>query len=729
MTRDRLRRAAAIVALVPGFGCSGGDGEPAGPDPPAAGLEVTPDSVTVSALGSTAAVTVRVGGSPATATFTLRSERRWLDDRAVLDAAELQQSRIVASTPGRAVVSVTAGGATDSVIVNVTPARAVVVEARLPGGRTHVGDGDTIVLRGYRMDQVTAGAITAPGVTVQLGRRDSANLGVVVPALASASCAGTAPALTLTFSGLDGSPVTGLTRKRSGELTLAVGEAKRLSDGDASCLRLRPAAGARYLLAYADTRLADQAQAAPEWPWPDTLTVSIEDRSNAPSGPVLHATPSPAAPWPGSGLEALSSLVARHAPPPTPSTMTGTAAGASFAVPAGCPYLNIFFSFCRATPYTLGEAFTYYPQGTQRPAGMARVIGLRDNIALAVFLADSAGLAAGAAARGDSALLVMQQRVIPRLRSIFDLAAATTTSDDSGQLLAMLEQSASSFSQWWPDAATGHGRWGKVTLQLAPNSALGDPAGTAASALLILAHEVTHTYQFRWRFEHASPWQSFLGTGWAVEGGATFLSMEAVREQIGVPFTSNYTLGSYAAEDPRLILQLYAAPVANLTDGYISGASFLRDLAQRLVVEGGLSADDAVREVLVGSMEGWWGINEEGLNAGPGLTARMRQRLGAAWNPANALLDWTLSGAADDLTGNPRYQNLTVRSSAAPTVSTNPVRPHATVGNGVSASVARPPGTTGVFLISESAGGSYIAGAAVRGVPTGALEWLLLRIS
>jgi hypothetical protein len=319
--------------------------------------------------------------------------------------------------------------------------------------------------------------------------------------------------------------------------------------------------------------------------------------------------------------------------------------------------------------------------------------------------------------------------VIPRLRSIFDLAAATTTSDDSGQLLAMLEQSASSFSQWWPDAATGHGRWGKVTLQLAPNSALGDPAGNAASALLILAHEVTHTYQFRWRFEHASPWKTFLGTRWAVEGGATFLSMEAVREQIGVPFTSNHTLGSYAAEDPRLILQLYAAPVANLTDGYISGASFLRDLAQRLVVEGGLSVDDAVREVLVGSMEGWWGINEEGLNAGPGLTARMRQRLDAAWNPADALLDWTLSGAADDLTGNPRYQNLTVRSGAAPTVATNPVRPHATVGNGVSASVARPPGTTGVFLISESAGGSYIAGAAVRGVPTGALEWLLLRIS
>ena len=87
-----------------------------------------------------------------------------------------------------------------------------------------------------------------------------------------------------------------------------------------------------------------------------------------------------------------------------------------------------------------------------------------------------------------------------------------------------------------------------------------------------------------------------------------------------------------------------------------------------------------------------------------------------------------MSQAADDLTDNPRYQNVTVRVTS-PSPSTNTIRPHATVGDGVSATILRSPGNTGVFLVSESVGGSYVVGGTVNGVQSEALEGLLLRIS
>jgi hypothetical protein len=149
---------------------------------------------------------------------------------------------------------------------------------------------------------------------------------------------------------------------------------------------------------------------------------------------------------------------------------------------------------------------------------------------------------------------------------------------------------------------------------------------------------------------------------------------------------------------------------------------------QRLVTDGGIAFDDALREVIVGALEGWWGINEEGQARGPGLTGRMRQHLGAEWHPVEALLDWTMSQAADDLTSNVRYQNRTIRQ-ATPGLNTAIIRAHGGVANGANLSVLRPAGNTGVWRIDDSAGGSFSMSATVKGVPSDGLEWLLLRIS
>jgi hypothetical protein len=104
----------------------------------------------------------------------------------------------------------------------------------------------------------------------------------------------------------------------------------------------------------------------------------------------------------------------------------------------------------------------------------------------------------------------------------------------------------------------------------------------------------------------------------------------------------------------------------------------------------------------------------------------MRQRLGNGWTPVDALLDWTLSQTADDLTTNPHYQNLTVRQpSPAPMTST--FRPHGVVRDGLALMVRRPPGTTGVWELVDTSGGSFQVQAAVAGAPSPA-GWLLLRI-
>src|SRR5262245_53244110 len=147
----------------------------------------------------------------------------------------------------------------------------------------------------------------------------------------------------------------------------------------------------------------------------------------------------------------------------------------------------------------------------------------------------------------------MRVRAIPLLQRIFDIAAPTRTSEESGQLFISLEAidgTVAAFANWWPDPLNGHGRWGKVTLGIAPNAAVGDPTSNPVRVLGVTAHEVLHTYQFRWRFEHASPWSTYLGTGWAVEGAASFFGTEMVRELLGIGFSTNYTIGSYASTDP-----------------------------------------------------------------------------------------------------------------------------------------------------------------------------------
>ena len=360
------------------------------------------------------------------------------------------------------------------------------------------------------------------------------------------------------------------------------------------------------------------------------------------------------------------------------------------------------------------------------PRRPARVIAIRGNLVLAVFRADSSLLAPNAVARADSALRLFATTGTPWLQRVYGLSAPSSSSDESGQLLLMLDASTQSSAAWFADGGQGHGRWGRLTLGMPEGSGFRVDGYSYSLNYSIIAHEVTHTYQYRWRWQCAAPWQTYLGTSWGIEGGATFAQLQTLRETLGVSFSANTNFDVLPLTDPASSLSVGARARGDVTAGYTPAASMMRDFMQRLV-QIGMTTRDAAREVAQGAMEGWYGINEEGLARGLGLTARMRARLGAAWNPTDAMLQWTMTHAADDMTSNPLYQNQSNRKSSTSTVDAS-LPPHALVQPTVATAVLRAAGNSGVFEISDPPGTAFRADAVLGSMATPTVQWLVLRI-
>jgi hypothetical protein len=158
---------------------------------------VAPDTAVTMTLGQSVAVSATVDGHAVSVSVRLRAEQRWLNDRSVLDSAALGAARLQARAPGQAVVEVIVGAHTDSLSVSVIPPRPSVVETRLPGGRVHLGDGDTITLRGYRMERVTGANIAAGTAATTIVSQDSASLRFIISSAANGACTGTADRFTL----------------------------------------------------------------------------------------------------------------------------------------------------------------------------------------------------------------------------------------------------------------------------------------------------------------------------------------------------------------------------------------------------------------------------------------------------------------------------------------------------------------------------------------------------
>jgi len=409
-------------------------------------------------------------------------------------------------------------------------------------------------------------------------------------------------------------------------VSVSVGMSVRPAAGSLTC-RLAAEAGAEYALAVLDPGAIDAAALTWEYALSDYVVTLTVGGAPAGAAPSLNA----------------QSVAASEAQPAS-DVVEVEHTGDPLDSPAE-----------RDRPWTVGEQFRILDPylGTYQSARVLRIYD--GTFVVAWFEQGDPTRLAQWLPRLDSAFPVVREHAFPLLRGTF-ADAVPRTSTRSGQYLVLLRDSLV--------------RDGVGYVGLAHAEAVGDTAFTwielkvdtayqTTGLASLLAHEMTHSFQRM--YTHATRGvraSSITGaTLWGVEGGANLLSYETVRRYAGLPLDGNYDWRAPDAGAAARHVALRAQPATGeFTAGYDNAMGFLR----RLVIQSahsGSTVDAAVRTVARGAVEGWYGY--DGITHRAGLVSRMRALLGYRWDPVEALLDWTLSHAADDLTDNPEFQDRT----------------------------------------------------------------------
>ncbi len=660
-----------------------------------------PETLTVSldretfGLGETVEVEVRVedryGNPTAGEPSFLSEEVRWLHEYPVLDPTPPGTHRFLAAAPGRAELQATLDDLrSDTLGLEVIPSQPTVLGVIAP---STVTPSDTVVLRGFRMDDLMGEEVTIEGDPVQVLEADSASLHLLLPAADGGQCRGAAIATIETAHAVVHGPLE-IRRARVDEVDLAPGELLHLSPIHQECLRLVPHAGASYAVALVDNRAIERArfEAEPRFGYPDLrsddpadfYSLWLEDRS-LPSPPV-------AAPASGTFDPPSDTLIGDT------HLLTPPAAGQVVGFRA------------QDGPWQTGDRTTVVVYSSQTrsytdtPATIVRTYGNRYAVAL---------LDRDLSLQGAGWLGAMDQAMADFLEtgeSLFQnsLRDGRPTTAGSGQLLMVIGAGVGSFA-----FNEGTSNWVQVSI----------PGHGQSISRFVVYHEIAHAWQFRYMQARVdgSPWEF---TNWAMEGGANVLAREAQREIAGQSFFDNLPI-SQVFGGFGLSLTTFpqddrgAGAIWDFNRGYGGSEWLMRDLIYRLMSEGGLSLEGALREVSQGSLDGWFGHSSpEG--QGDGLEQRMSSYLGTAWEPADAILLALASIAVDDVVDSELLQ-----VPYAYRVFEHH-RPAGELRAGQGARLSRVAGdatAAGYFRIEgEGRGGSYRMGAEVDG-----LEWLLVR--
>ena len=483
-------------------------------------------------------------------------------------------------------------------------------------------------------------------------------------------------------------------------LSLAPGEVRGLTEAEAACFRLAAGDGAEYALAGFDARALDASAAGTPGAAFADPHVTVADRTY------------------GGGAGASASLAARPAAAPAWDAHARSASGAP-----GDP-------FARATPWREGERFAVKPlAGTGTvPARVVRVVDGR--WVLAVVEGDEEG-AARVLDQAEDALAWLAAHGAPLLRAAYP-GAEPATSRGSGQVLVLAsawDPAQGAAAAWSHADESGAYTFVWLNLNLRPGYADGfEMYDHVTHRLKVLAHEMTHAWQTAWlhgAHGAAGRHAAHPSAAWAREGGADFVAMDLVRRYLGVGAASNWRWADHLR--PQTGGVVYALEPADargrVTHGYYDAASLLRDLQMRLV-DAGMTPDAAMAELARGAVEGWHGADGDGGGCA-GLVERVRARLGAAWDPAGAVLLWTLSQAADDRTSNPRLSNPTYHDVA-----------RADDRYGWKPAGELRAGGRGAVAFAQTAGGSFfvrLRGAAVEGTLSASsaapgTRWMIARV-
>lgn len=481
-------------------------------------------------------------------------------------------------------------------------------------------------------------------------------------------------------------------------MDLQPGEAANLVEG-ADC-DLGSHAGAEYALAYVDGRAIAQAETSPE---PTTTEGSYTTTVT--------------------GLLGAAGAQSRG---PAPARAAAPHAEADWIIlPAGGPRAYVGASGGE-DGWSVGEVVTITDPCapgspcTQLPVRPARVHRVYHGwLAVAAVEAEVGAALTPMLDLLDQAAPIVHQHTLPLLRSVFTDGALAVSSPGTGQVFVLLEgdnstATARAFSRLTPD--------GQPITWISIEPSTGSDVARAAS---LVSHELTHAYQFAYMVATRAAGVQNASTGaavWGVEGGANLISYESTRRAAGLPLAGNYDFRSPGSSVTERLYALRAQPAnGEITAGYEAGMGFFRDLVIRRV-QRGEGVDAAVREVSRGVVEGWFGIDRHGSRR-PGLTARMRERIGG-WEPRDGLLTWALSHAADDLTSSAVYQDhasLRAWQSAEPEYGWFPEA--VLQGSGTASGQTRN-GSPGCFILrNRGAGVKVRVSASVPGV-----QWRVLRI-
>jgi hypothetical protein len=688
--RSSLLASVSFAILVAGCGSPTGPGTSA--------LQVDRASIVLQAIGDSSGVTATLGAqSTRTPAFSVASEARLLPEAAVLDAQALARGVVRATAPGSAVLSVAAfGGAPARVSVEVKPLRPVVLSVN----EGAVGDGDTLRLRGYGMAGL--GQVSVGGTPARVLGGDAITLLVAVPSLRTSDCSAGTLRQPLQVQGADVAAGIEVARRAEDEVKLAPGQLLQLTPRAAHCLRLAPEPGARYALAFLDTRQLARARAG------------FEGRM---SGPARYTV---------TVAEAGSARAMQ--PNAVPSHSTDASEPASTTRDARL--------FSRTTPWAVGERF----ETTDGDAPvMARVAAVHGGLVLAVAEGQAAeGGTEAWLARGDTALRFFAASGYGIYRRALT-PNAPTTSDGSGQLLVLAMRQRGAYSGFNEARETAGAMHSVVHLNLAVAPL------TAAGMLRVLSHEVAHAWQAQYGADTrpAGAADARTGAQWSIEGTADLLAWWMLGRFHGIDPDANWDWAKGMAQPATVPYALLASSAGDdFASGYASAASFCLDLATRMVRRGA-SWEAAIAAVVRGSLDGWHGYAVSGARR-EGLAARVRPVLGEGWSPEDALLTWTLSQAVDDASANEVFQNRAfLRAHTGPGVlqgwgapavlNTGATATRVDVGAaaqvwGNAASVSPVYGSTSYVLIDDHGrGGAYSLTAAWNGAPFADVAWALLR--
>jgi hypothetical protein len=413
------------------------------------------------------------------------------------------------------------------------------------------------------------------------------------------------------------------------DVRLYIGTATILPEEAQLCLVL-PDPNQRYLLAYVDTRPIEWSREEPEI-WMEAFGIRVRDLAAGAAWNALAAEAPGRAQDPFAALYGAGHLVSVSGP----ATSTHPAS--------------------RPGPWREDETFVLWDdlRGADRTARVHRVYD--SWLVVAAFEDEPTPRLGVTLEMLDAAWPDLLSIGLPLLRSAFG-TDLPVTSNGSGQLLLLVRPDL----QQAVGVSYGTIRGTKVFswLAITPNAV--DSRRTPYSLGSLVLHEIAHAFQREYLNETRPAGEDASAsagrTFWGVEGGALLLERELARRQAGISLTANYDWLNPGAREVERWYALYATRSNEFTRGYQGSAPFLAQLVSRLVATGE-TVDAAVAEVSRGAVEGWYGHVHPGRAPRRGMTARMQARLGSGWNPADALLTWTLSHALDDRSSNPLFQD------------------------------------------------------------------------